>query len=192
MRYAGVHSDQVNYTFIASDCGDQPRTDNGQRGRLESSFPGLVRGEWSITDNRLKLEYNCIAWSVDESSRWYSPWDIDLDPAWGDQDGVFEDSDMDGFYASKKGGSPILTGSTQQKAEVAEAMYYSYGQAWNYVLYPNNPPSTGYHGARRKSCGCGAGKWIMYESKCGGLERIEHVWDQLNNSNYGDPDRFYQ
>jgi len=49
-----------------------------------------------------------------------------------------------------------------------------------------------YHGAKKKGCQCGRGKWIMYESKCGDYERIEHVWDQLNDGEYGDPIRYYK
>lgn len=49
-----------------------------------------------------------------------------------------------------------------------------------------------YHGARKKCCSDGAGKWDMFESKCGGLERIEHLRDQLNGSSYGYPIRYYK
>lgn len=49
-----------------------------------------------------------------------------------------------------------------------------------------------YHGARKKGCSDGAGKWDMFESKCGLSERIEHLRDQLNGSTYGTPVRFYK
>ena len=53
---------------------------------------------------------------------------------------------------------------------------------------------SGYHAARRSANSpSGMGNWIMYESKCGKWEKIEHIWDQLNNgSEYGTPVRFYK
>jgi len=82
---------------------------------------------------------------------------------------VLEISDVDAFYDAK-GYEPTGTGPSD-----ADIMYYS-----------------GFHGARSKGCNCGAGKWIMFESKCGEWERIEHVHDQLNGSDYGVPVRFYK
>jgi hypothetical protein len=171
-----VGSDRVKYTFIAADCGNQPRTDNGQRQKFEKLFPRLVHCEWSIlgpqTDN-----YNCIAYSVDETSWWYNPVRTvpgtnikGIDQEFGDNDGNFEIEDLDKFYLTKKGWRPIALGPGD-----AEAMYYS-----------------SYHAARRRRCACGLGKWIMYQSKCGGEEAIEHVWDQLNGSGYGQPIRYYK
>jgi hypothetical protein len=51
---------------------------------------------------------------------------------------------------------------------------------------------TGYHGARKSSCSCGDGKWIMYESKMGNYVKIEHVWNQVNGTTYGSPTKFYK
>lgn len=39
---------------------------------------------------------------------------------------------------------------------------------------------------------CGAGKWIIYESKCGDWERIEHIHDQLDGLIYGSRIRYYK
>ena len=199
-----VHRDRIDYTYIAADCGDQPttaaedimvsllvpgtsfwrfRTGYVQRQDIEGSYGDLVRCEYSITDNlavrpfsgghRCTIpEYNCIAWSVDETNVWYNPDYIAMN--YGDKDGVFELADMDDFYYKKKGWTPITSGTDEERAEQAEAMYYS-----------------GFHAARKSSCGCGSGKWIMYESKTGQCERIEHVWDQLTGS-YGTPIRFYE
>jgi len=47
-------------------------------------------------------EYNCIAWSVDETDHWYNPDDIAWD--YGDRDGDFELTAMDDFYYKKKDG----------------------------------------------------------------------------------------
>jgi hypothetical protein len=123
---------------------------------------------------------------------WYNPWDIDRyfgDPPNGN--GIFEDSDMDAFYIQKRGISLITSGTDEEKADEAEVMYYSYDSDYD---YPGSPPGPGYHAARKNQfCLCGAGAWIMYESKIGEWETIEHVWDQLNESDYGEkPDRFYK
>ncbi len=196
-----IYEDKVNYTFIAADCGNQPTTEDtdyqddedppndiSQRAFFEYFWGNLERCEWSITAGRTGT-YNCIAWSVDETGFWYNPWDIDED--FGDNDGWFEDSDMDAFYDDRKTWSLITTGTDEEKAEEAEAMYYPLGSPWHYTQDPY-PGPPGYHAARNKGCGCGAGQWIMYESKCGGLDRIEHVWNQLNGSIYGSPARFYE
>ena len=53
--------------------------------------------------------------------------------------------------------------------------------------------SSGGHAARKKAgCSCGAGKWIMFGSKLGPYEKIEHVWNQLNGVIYGQPVRYYK
>jgi len=185
-----IIADTVVYDFIAADCGEQPRTENGQRANFETTLPQLKRCEWSVTAPA-NNQYNCIAWSVDETDHYYGGRDIDRDFG-NPPDGVFDDSDMDKFYLAKKGWGRIVSGSPQEKAAQAEAMYYSYGVPWNYER-GDPAPSGGYHAARRKhDCTCGAGRWIMYDSKCSVYERIEHVWDQLNDSEYGDPDRFYR
>jgi hypothetical protein len=83
--------------------------------------------------------------------------------------------ELDFFYAdtgSKRGGNDFEAVATLEEADV---MYYS-----------------GFHGARKKDCTCGAGKWRMFESKCGNAERIEHVHNQLNGSTYGEPVRYYR
>ena len=185
-----IHSDKVCYDFIAAYCGDQPKTEGvhhpgtgqSQRAYFEGLFP-LKRCEWSITVNSLSDYYNCIAYSVDETFFWYNKlYSVPgtnirgIDQEYGNPtNGVFEDTDMDTFYHVKKDWSLITSGTDEEKAEQAEAMYYS-----------------GYHAARKRSCSCGAGKWIMYTSKCGEWERIEHVWNQLNSSTYGQPTRFYK
>jgi hypothetical protein len=167
--------DLVIYHFTAADCGDQPRTDNGKRQQFEAAFPSLVRCEWSITAPPSGV-YNCIAWSVGETDVWYNklyhnpPGDVGIDKEYGDDDGVFELSDMDAFYLDKKGWTPSAQGPTD-----AQAIYYS-----------------GFHAARKRTCACGGGRWLMFESKCGEADRIEHVWEQLNGGAYGDPVRLYK
>jgi hypothetical protein len=126
---------------------------------------------------------------VFEYNVWYNEWDIDRyfgDPPNGN--GIFEDSDMDAFYYQKMNWSLMTSGTEEEKASQASAMYYSYDADYD---YPGSPPGPGYHAARGKgSCG---NDWIMYESKVGAWETIEHVWDQLDESIYGEkPDRFYK
>ncbi len=162
-----ICSDKVKYTFISADCGRQPKTDTNERNDAKSTFPSLVHCEWSITAEATPV-YNCIAWSVGETTAWYNP--DDIDSAFGDNDGTLETSDMDAFYLAKKGWTPTATGASD-----AEAMYFS-----------------GYHGAKKKGCACGDGKWVMFESKCGQWIRMEHVWNQLNGALYGTPTRFYK
>jgi hypothetical protein len=198
--------DWIVYNFIAADCGDQPRTDavptkywywltsetgewrtwpdpgRAQKSAIATVLPQLKGCEWSVTAQlpehdgfhwALK-DYNCIAWSVDEDNFYYT--EAYIAHWYGDLDGTFEPEDMDEFYARKKGWVKTETGTDAEKAAQAEAMYYS-----------------GYHAARRKSgCTCGAGRWVMYDSKLGDWERIEHVWNQLNSAEYGAPARFYR
>jgi hypothetical protein len=164
--------DAVKYTFIAATCGRQPRTDNGERASWESGNPGgLKRCEWSIVAPASDV-YNCIAWSVDDPDRWYEkvqpPPAVDQPENGGNGNGRLDESDMDGFYLLKKTWTPTASGALD-----AQAMYYAT-----------------FHAARFHACGCGAGKWIMYRSKCGDGPRIEHVWDQLTG--YGSPYRFYK
>jgi hypothetical protein len=89
-------------------------------------------------------------------------------------------SELDAFYSDTGGhrdgdnfdrlNAPL---DTPQNADV---MYYS-----------------AYHGAKRSECACGAGKWVMYTSKCGSADRIEHVYDLLDGSpGYGTRSRYYK
>jgi len=171
-----VGSDRVKYTFIAADCGNQPRTDNGQRNRIEGLFPRLVRCEWSITAPA-NPQYNCIAWSVGITDRWIW-WEVDSD--FGDRDGKLESTDFDAFY--QHFGYTLTTNIND--AEIL--LYKSPSQANS-----NNPEGIT-HAARKKDCICGLGRWIMFESKCGLAERIEHRREQLSNGVYGVPFRYYK
>ncbi len=88
--------DIVKYTFIAANCGDQPKTSpNNVRNRFKNAFSKLVHCEWSITAPATST-YNCIAWSVGEINNWYNPKDIDK--KYGNNDGIFDTSDMDAFF----------------------------------------------------------------------------------------------
>lgn len=191
-------SAEANYTFIAATCGTNPphNTQHGQplpeqRVRFESWFPSLVHCEWSILNEATGPPrppappgmpdpdtYNCIAWTVDDTSHWYDKVSsiplldvIGIDEVYGNpRNGVFELSDLDKMYSDKKGYTPSASGPAD-----TQVMYYS-----------------GFHGAKKRSCTCGAGTWIVYSSKCGEGELIEHVWNQLNSPWYGSPVRFYK
>jgi len=170
-----VNSDRIKYTFIAATCGRQPTKE--ERADYNAIFPALVGCEWSVT-GAVDGTYNCIAWSVGETNVWYNPISnetvsgkiiIGIDETYGNPpNGVFDLADMDKFYEAK-GYVPALG------ANDADVLYYS-----------------GFHGARKKGCSCGAGKWIMFESKCGEGLRIEHVWSQMNGTTYGAPVKCYK
>jgi hypothetical protein len=168
-------ADKVKYTGIAATCGEQP--DPTQRSTFETAFPAIKHCEWSITGDATAV-YNCIAWSVGDTTKWYNKITSDrargivgIDEEFGNDDGVFSvTDDMDPFYLAKTGYTPTASGAAD-----AEVMYYS-----------------GFHAAKNLGCSCGFPKWLMYESKCGALERIEHVYSQLNGSSYGTPTRYYK
>ena len=92
---------------------------------------------------------------------------ISIDTSYGNGDGIMTMDELDAFYDAN--------GYTVTDSSSADIMYYSK-----------------YHGARKKRCSDGAGKWEMFESKCGALERIEHLRDQLNGDSYGFPVRYYK
>lgn len=185
-----ICSDKVKYTFIAADCGRQPKTDPpNERNDAKSTFPNLVHCEWSITAEATPV-YNCIAWSAGISDRWFEQviliggvsvadhWlggvhYVGIDAKYGNSNGVFEiQADLDAFYAAEASVTPTATGPGD-----ASVIYYD-----------------GYHGAKKKGCTCGSGKWIMFESKCGQWLRLEHVYDQLDGSTcgYGARTRYYK
>jgi len=179
-----VKADCAYYHFIAADCGSQPRTTGSlsERDWFEGAFPNLVRCEWSITAEASAV-YNCIAWSVVETNVWYvtvesarlHSYDIVIDaPPWGDGNGTLSTTELDAFYSSKNYVPSSTQPPSEPPAEVA-VIYYSED-----------------HAAHRMGCTCGAGKWIMFESKCGEGPKIEHVWNQINGASYGSPSRYYR
>jgi len=202
-----VADDLVRYRIVSANCGRQPFTEpdvmmtalsevtptpfwyNDEREYYkETLFPNLKHCEWSIV-NEQDATYNCIAWSVGNDQFWYTPQDIDIN--FGDYDYVFENDDMDMFYYNYNDQHwsriPIY-GELEDRAAEAKAMYYPLESDWDYINNPN-PPSRGYHGAKRhevQDCSMEQ-KRVMYESKCGNTAKIEHVWDQLDDSDYSIP-----
>ncbi len=192
--------DRVVYRTVAADCGIQPRSDflpNGEDKGLEgspkevlkSTFPSLQDCEWSITGPQ-SLQYNCLAWSVGLTNVWVSNvltnmqgnvyeegwvnygdsivWMISIDGYYGNKDGAMTMAELDRFFKEVGNAAPVDSYSE------ADILYYD-----------------GYHAAKRMKCACGEGRWMMFESKCGGLHRIEHVYDQIS-STYGQPARMYK
>jgi len=133
-----------------------------------------VWGEWSITGDANE-NYNCISWSVGITDEW-TWWDVDQYPKFGDQDGILEVSDFDGFY-DYYGYEPST------KAEAGIQLYKKPG-----AEEPTNPDGIT-HAARETDYG-------MWESKCGAWEKIDHMRDALNDTSetasYGEHFRYYK
>jgi len=194
VKYEGggvVVEDMVIYTFIAATCGWQPEDWSlypDRRGPLQSLFRKLVGCEWSVTDYPYPFSehrYNCIAWSVGIDT--YRIWGQVDDPPYGDDDDIIESSDFDGFYWDH-GYTLAYT------IEEAHILLYSDPSE----VREDNPEGIT-HAARvvglglTQGCDCGAGKWTMFESRCGDAERLEHARDQLNSpGRYGSPFRYYK
>jgi hypothetical protein len=171
-----ISSDLVKYTFIAANCGRQPKTvPFDERMDAIVLFPKLVHGEWSITAGATPA-YNCIAWSIGNTSEWL--WD-QVDTDLGDNDGKIEVSDFDAFYDAK---GYVTCG-------IGEAEILLFKNAGN--SGPNNPDGIT-HACRKRDCTSGDGRWIMFESKRGQNVQIEHRRDQLNGGFYGDHFRYYK
>lgn len=193
-------SDRVVYRIVAAECGNQPRSDclpNGEdvglggspKSTLQVEFPGLRDCEWSITGPQ-DLRYNCLAWSVGLTNVWVSDvltnkqggayeeylvnhgdfmvWMISIDGYYGNNDGIMTMDELDRFFKEVGNADPVDSHSE------ADILYYDE-----------------YHAAKRLECACGEGRWMMFESKCGSLHRIEHVYDQVSSA-YGEPVRMYK
>lgn len=169
-------SDKVKYTFVAADCGRQPRTGIEMNTAIVR-LPGLKGCEWSITGDATR-NYNCIAWSVGINDKWIGEigppefGDEFIDRDYGNGNGILEMSDIDAFYAAKG-----MLSTASGPSDAAVVVYWG---------------GNGIHAARRRSCGCGSHQWCMFESKCGPWVRIEHVWDQVEGESYGSAVRFYK
>ena len=158
-----------------------------QKANINGWFPDIVECEWSVLAGASGT-YNCIAWSVGETTVWYNKLDdipsegkVGIDESFGDNDDSFElDADLDAFYDDKDydllgGGSLLRSGTT--------VVYYS-----------------GYHACRLTNCPGMAlvtGDLSMFSSKLGKFLRIEHVWDHLKSgappeASYGVPCRYYK
>ena len=176
-RYgADTVEDELHYKLISANCGAQPTP--AQRTRLGGWFPNLVHCEWSITDPPSEI-YNCLAFSVNCETKNYDGGDIDK---CGNNDGILDiPDDVNAFYWSKANLTPIPANRENPQNDAKVIFFY-------------NNDGSGVHAAKKKEdgCNCGQGKWLMFESKCGNSEKIEHVWDQLNGSSYGSNRLYYE
>ena len=174
-----IVSDSINYTFIAANCGNQPTKElkTNDFARLD-----LVGCEWSVLSSTRTSTYNCIAWSVGENNVWYNSEGVDtgtyivngesvyvvnIAKDYGNKDGTFNDNKIIDFYRKK--GYDLIEGANN-----ADVVYYS-----------------GYHGAKKRNCSCGSGKWLMFESKCGSMGRVEHPYDKIGGI-YGNPALYWK
>lgn len=174
-----IVSDSINYTFIAANCGNQPTKElkTNDFARLD-----LVGCEWSVLSSTRTWTYNCIAWSVGENNVWYnsegadtgtyivngeSVYVVNIAKDYGNKDGTFNNNKIIDFYQKK--GYDLIEGANN-----ADVVYYS-----------------GYHGAKKRNCSCGSGKWLMFESKCGSMGRVEHPYDKIGGI-YGNPALYWK
>ncbi|MBN2053475.1 hypothetical protein JW905_01050, partial [bacterium] len=210
----------VKYTFIAANCGDQPRTEGvyfpnlneSEKAFFSRKYSSLKHCEWNIVDagptgHWPDARYNCIARSIDDTLHWYTQLRsisgtniIGIDEVFGDGDDVW---DIDGYseYTDTNGngwydeGEPWFDANRNgicDRCDIHE--FYAKMKGWKPVAEgPADAEAvfySGYHAARRSHCSCGDGKWTMYLSKCGEDACIEHRTTQL--SEYGAKLWFYK
>ena len=131
--------------------------------QVTRNFPGLASGNFRVTAPRDK-EYNCIAWSVKNTTIWVW-WHVDDA---GDKDGKVEVSDFKAFY--KRFGLKRVR--SRAKAEV--------------VLYSRFGEPT--HASRRHPC---SSRHRLYESKLGAYLRVVHKRGALRGPLYGYRIRYF-
>lgn len=154
----------------ACDCSTIP----GARGPtaaentlLSSNFPRLVAGDWCVLAPGTKT-YNCIAWSVGNTSEWI--WDqVD---GYGDGDGTVSISDFDAFYDQTAGLVPAENPSSN--TQVA-------------LFAKGSTPTHAAAAADITSCGS-----IPFTSKFGASVRAAHDLYQIEGGSvYGNIVRYY-
>ena len=111
---------------------------------------------------------------------------------WGNGNWRIEISDFDGFYLEQ---GYVVTSNI----DAADIILYTNPPSWD----PWEHPDAITHAARRvgqsepasptSQCQCGAGKWVMFESKLTNWrERIEHRREALTGEPIGYPFRYYR
>ncbi|MDR0609054.1 MAG: hypothetical protein LBG58_03000 [Planctomycetaceae bacterium] len=168
----GFELDNEKYHFISANCGRQPYlsiynpiSSDRSRNHIENNLglPLLKNHRCEYSITALaSSQYNCISWTLGITNDWLWPESPDLPTI-----DYFDD-----FYDDN--GYEICD-------DINEA---------DIILYHKN--SVIVHAARRIKCGCGDGKWLMYESKVGTSIRLEHRVHHLDNGNYGVPFRYYK
>ena len=134
---------------------------------LSRNFPRLVPGDWCVLAPSTK-RYNCIAWSVGNTSEWI--WNqVD---GYGDGDGTVSISDFDAFYDQTAG----LVPSEHPSSNTQVALFAN-----------GTTPTHAAAAADISSCGS-----IPFTSKLGSSVRAAHDLNQLEGGTaYGNVVRYY-
>jgi hypothetical protein len=129
---------------------------------LEQLFPRLVGNQYQITSPRDR-QYNCIAWAVGDTQRWWWPGENKKEEYW--PLGVKRERSREAFVAAF-----VSLGYAACDSEVFEAGYQKI------ALFENDEGPT--HAARQLP----NGRW---SSKLGKMEDIEHALHDLEGTVYG-------
>ena len=155
----------------ACDCTTIPGATTptaANKAKLRPHFPRLVDDDWCVIGPATDT-YNCIAWSVGDTSQWI--WNqVD---GYGDNDGTVSISDFDAFYQAAEGLIPSDHPSSNTRV----------------ALFAKGTDPT--HAARMNpaSASCGA---VPFTSKLGKYLRVSHDLYQLEGGpTYGDVVRYY-
>ena len=154
----------------ACDCTALPgaRTPTAAEDTLMSrNFPRLVRGDWCVIGNATAT-YNCIAWSVGDTSQWI--WNqVDR---YGDNDGTVSISDFDAFYDQTMQLVPATSPTSNTKVA---------------LFAKGTTPTHAAAVADISSCGS-----VPFTSKLGRSVRMAHDLYQLEGGpTYGNVVRYY-
>lgn len=148
------------------DCSQMGRDPTpAEQASMAGTFPRLQAGDWCVTGPPTSA-YNCYAWSVGRSDRFFRGTDVDRE--FGDHDGSFEVSDFDAFGRAHG----YLPASSPRDIAL-------------FVAASGEPQ----HAARLTRYRC-EGR-ALYESKLGEDFRIAHPLSELEGGMYGDVRRGY-
>ena len=129
---------------------------------IEQSFPKLRKGGYSVT-SPAAIEYNCIAWAVGITDRWWWP---DAQNLYFWPSGVPRTETIEGFMrAFETLGFTLCHGAEYESGFEKIAIYVD----------SKRKPT---HAARQLTSG-------LWTSKLGGFVDIEHPIDGLDSSEYG-------
>jgi hypothetical protein len=134
---------------------------------LERDWPGLAQTQYRVTSKHTG-DYNCLAWAIEETDRWWSPLPED-DYYW--PEGVPREVSVDAFVKAYEtlGFGVCADGDLEDGVEKLAI----------YATSDGRPQ----HMARQLSSG-------LWTSKLGRLEDIEHELEGLNGALYGTVRRF--
>jgi hypothetical protein len=129
---------------------------------LEQDWPGLAQAQYRVTSKHMG-DYNCLAWAIEETDRWWSPLPED-DYYW--PEGVPREASVAAFVKAYETLGFALCESGELEAGVEKLAIY--------VTADARPQ----HVARQLPNG-------LWTSKLGRLEDIEHELDGLAGKLYG-------